>query len=394
MGAVTPVGQTVDHFWRALVAGESGFAVPTIADITRLNCRVVAEVKNFDPTADLTSSQAGMMDRVSQFMAVAAKQAVAHSGLTFAGGLSERTAAIIGTGAGGLMTVDENLRKFYGENSRVHPLTIPKVMVNAPASHVSMVCGIRGPAFVIASACASATHAIGVAFQMVRSGAVTAAITGGTEACVSTGSMKSWEAMRILAPDTCRPFSRNRKGLVLGEGAAAFVLETLDDAQRRGADILAEIIGFGMSADAHDLTSPDLGGMTRAIDGALKDASISPDEVDYVNAHGTGTATNDASETAALHAVFGDHARKLMISSIKSMVGHPLGAAGALETAASVLALRDGVVPPTMNYAEPDPACDLDCVPNEARRAPIKVVLKNSFAFGGLNAVLILRRHG
>jgi nodulation protein E len=255
-----------------------------------------------------------------------------------------------------------------------------------------MACGIKGPAFVVASACASSTHAMGTAFNMVRSGVVPCALTGGTESCLSTGTVKSWEAMRILAPDTCRPFSKDRKGLVLGEGAGALIFETLDHARARGATIYAEVLGFGMSADAHDLTSPDIGGMARAIATALADAKIARDDVGYVNAHGTGTAANDASETAALHRVFGDHARKLAVSSTKSMVGHALGAAGALEQVAAVMALRDGIVPPTMNYLEPDPACDLDYVPNEARRQPITVALNNSFAFGGLNAALVTRR--
>lgn len=392
MGVLAPIGQTVADYWNALVAGTVGFAAPTFAESSRVNTRVIGELKNFDASAHLTSSQAGMMDRVSQIMVAAAKQAVAHAGLAMNNGVAERTAAIIGTGAGGLTTIDESLRKLYVDNARLHPLTIPKVMVNAPASQVSMACGIKGPAFVIASACASSTHAMGVAFNMVRSGVVSCALTGGTESCVSTGSVKGWEAMRILAPDTCRPFSRDRKGLVLAEGAAALIFETLDHARARGADILAEVAGFGMSSDAHDLTSPDVGGMTRAIAGALADAGLSPDAVDYVNAHGTGTTANDASETTALHQVFGPYARKLAISSTKSMVGHALGAAGALEQVAAVMALRDGIVPPTMNYLEPDPACDLDYVPNEARRKPIKVALNNSFAFGGLNAALLTRR--
>jgi nodulation protein E len=393
LGVLAPNGQTVDAYWKALVAGESGFATPTLADPARVNVKIIGEIKNFDPAAHLTASQVAMMDRVSQIMVVAAKQAIADSGLSMEDGTAERTAAIIGTGAGGLTTIDESLRKLYAENaSRLHPLTIPKVMVNAPASQVSMACGIKGPAFVVASACASSTHAMGTAFNMVRSGVVPCALTGGTESCLSTGTVKSWEAMRILAPDTCRPFSKDRKGLVLGEGAGALIFETLDHARARGATIYAEVLGFGMSADAHDLTSPDIGGMARAIATALADAKIARDDVGYVNAHGTGTAANDASETAALHRVFGDHARKLAVSSTKSMVGHALGAAGALEQVAAVMALRDGIVPPTMNYLEPDPACDLDYVPNEARRQPITVALNNSFAFGGLNAALVTRR--
>ena len=272
------------------------------------------------------------------------------------------------------------------------PLTIPKLMVNAPASQISMFCGLRGPAFVVASACASATHAIGLAFQMLRSGQIDCAVTGGAEACITFGTLRGWEAMRVMAPDICRPFSAERKGMVLGEGAAVLVLEPLSRAEARGATILGEVVGFGMSADAADITAPDLGGMTRAMEGALADARLAPTDVQYVNAHGTGTAANDATETKALHQVFGAHAGKLAVSSTKSMVGHALGAAGALELVATVMALREGVAPPTIGYLGPDPACDLDYVPNEARAMAIEAALSNSFAFGGLNAVLAVKK--
>lgn len=254
-----------------------------------------------------------------------------------------------------------------------------------------MHCGLRGPAFAVASACASATHAIGLAFHLVRSGAMPCAVAGGADACITLGTMKGWEAMRVTAPDTCRPFSRERKGLVIGEGAAVVVLETLEHAHKRSAPILGEVVGFGMSADAHDLTSPDEGGMVRAIESALADARLSPSDVEYVNAHGTGTATNDEIETTALKRAFGPHAAKLTVSSNKSMLGHALGAAGALELVATLMSMKEAVVPPTINYLGPDPACDLDYVPNEARSLQINAALSNSFAFGGLNAVLAVR---
>ena len=315
-----------------------------------------------------------------------------QSGLDFHGELGERTAAIIGTGAGGMNTTEDNYHRVFVDGAtRVHPLVIPKAMANAAASQVSMFFGIRGPAFVVASACASATHAIGLAFHMVRSGTVECAVTGGTDACLTFGTIRGWEAMRVMAPDTCRPFSRDRKGMVLGEGAASFVLETLDSARARGAEILAEIVGFGMSADAKDITAPDAGGMARAITGALRDARLDPCDVDHVNAHGTGTLANDRTETQAIKASFGDHAAKLAISSTKSMVGHPLGSAGALELVAALSAVRSGIVPPTIGYLGPDPECDLDYVPNEAREMKVDVAMSNSFAFGGLNAVLAVR---
>jgi nodulation protein E len=393
LGTVSPIGLSTKPYWTALTAGQSGFGPPTIFDAERLNTRVVAEVKGFAPEQHFDTRQISFLDRVSQFAVVAAREAIAQSGLSFRDGLGERTATIIGCGIGGQTTQDDNFKRFYAENAaRLHPLIIPRVMPNAPASHVSMFFGIKGPTYAVSTACASATHSIGQAFHLLRSGSMTCAVAGGAEAQLTTVTVKAWEAMRILAPDTCRPFSRERKGMVLGEGAAILVLETLDHAAARGADILGEIVGFGMSADAGDLTAPDPDGMLRAMAAALADAALAPDAIDYVNAHGTGTTANDAAETAALHKAFGTHAARLAISSTKSMVGHALGAAGALEAVAAVMALRAGIVPPTMNHLGADPACDLDYVPNEARPRPLRTALSNSFAFGGLNAVLAFRR--
>jgi nodulation protein E len=393
LGAVSPVGQSADTYWAALVAGRSGFGPPTIYTADRLNAKMVAEVGDFVPADHFDVRQIGTLDRVSQFAVVAARQAMAQSGLSFAGELGKRTAAIVGSGIGGQGTQDDGFRRLYAEGAtRLHPLTIPRAMPSAPASQVSMFLGIKGPTYGVASACASATHAIGQAFHLVRSGSVTCAVAGGAEAPFTSGAMKAWEAMRILAPDVCRPFSKERQGMMLGEGAGIIVLETLEHASARGAEILGEIVGFGMSADAGELTAPDPDGMARAMVSALKDAALAPDAIDYVNAHGTGTTANDVAETKALHEAFGAHARRLAISSTKSMVGHALGAAGGLEAIAAILAIRDGIVPPTMNYLGPDPACDLDYVPNEARRRPIKAAISSSFAFGGLNAVLAVRR--
>jgi nodulation protein E len=393
LGTVSPVGLSTPSYWTALTAGQSGFALPTMIALDRVNTKVVAEVKGFAPTDHFEQRQLSLLDRVSQFAVVAAREAIAQSGLSFRDGLGERTAAIVGSGIGGQSTQDESFKRIYGENAvRVNPLIIPRTMPNAPASQVSMFFGIKGPTYAVSTACASATHSIGQAFHMVRSGAVTCAVAGGAEAQITTGTVKAWEAMRILAPDTCRPFSRERKGMVLGEGAAILVLETLDHAAGRGAEVLGEIVGFGMSADAGDLTAPDPDGMIRAMAAALADASLTPEAIDYVNAHGTGTTANDAAETAALHKTFGPHAARLAISSTKSMVGHALGAAGALEAVAVVMAVHDGIVPPTMNYLGADPACDLDYVPNEARGRALRTALSNSFAFGGLNAVLAFRQ--
>ncbi len=392
-GVVSPVGKDTTTYWKALIGGESGIAQPTIVSPELLSREVVAEVKDYDPLSYFDERALAPLDRVSQFAVIAAREAMAASGLEPDDDLSERTATIIGTGIGGATTLDESYKRLYRDNAtRIYPLTVPKLMPNAPASQVTMHIGLRGPSFGVVSACSSATHAIGTAFQMVRSGIADAALAGGTEACITLGTLKSWEALRVMAPDTCRPFSRDRKGLVIGEGAAMLVLETLDRARARGADILAEIVGFGMSADAKDLTNPDVNGMTRAINACLIDAGLNAGDVHYINAHGTGTLANDNTETLALKAAFGENARTIPISSTKSMVGHALGAAGALELVATLFAIRDNIAPPTLNYLGEDPACDLDYVPNMAREMRIDTALSNSFAFGGLNAVLAARR--
>jgi nodulation protein E len=392
-GVVSSIGHTAPSYWSNLVRGVCGIDDATILPTDQLINKVVAEVKNFDPQKHFDDRQIAMLDRVSQFAVIAAREAIAQARISFDRNLSERTATIVGTGSGGQATQDDGYKRLYREGAkRLHPLTIPRMMVNAPASQISMDCGLRGPCFAVASACASATHAIGLAFHLVRSGAATCAVTGGAEASIAFGPMKGWEAMRVTSPDTCRPFSRDRKGLVIGEGAAVVVLESLEHAQQRSATILGEIVGFGMSSDAHDLTSPDEGGMVRAIEGALSDGKLFSTDIQYVNAHGTGTAANDETETRAIKRVFGPHAAKLAISSNKSMVGHALGASGALELVATLMALREEIAPPTINYLGPDPMCDLDYVPNEARPLRIDAALSNSFAFGGLNAVLAVKR--
>jgi nodulation protein E len=393
LGAVSPVGSSRAQYWDALLAGRTGFGPPSFDSGGKVKTKIVAEVKDFIASDHFDARQISYMDRISQFALVAAREAYAQSGLALDEALSERTAVIIGVGVGGQITTEEGLRRFYTEeNMRVHPMTIPRAMASGPPSQISMALGMTGPTFAVSSACASATHAIGLSFHMIRHGAITCALSGGTEACITPGIVRGWEALRILATDTCRPFSRDRTGMVLGEGSAVLVLEELDHAQARGAEILGEIVGFGMGADAGDLTSPDARGMARAMRDALADAALAPEAIDYINAHGTGTTMNDKLETAAVHSIFGNHAGKLAMTSTKSMIGHSLGASGALELVATIMGIRDGVVPPTMNYLGPDPACDLDCVPNEARRQPIRAALSNSFAFGGLNAVLAVRQ--
>jgi nodulation protein E len=397
-GCVSALGHDAESSWTAMREGRAGIGPLTTIPTDILNVRIAAEVKDYDWTRHFDSKRGPVLDRFSQFALMAAREALGQSGLLASDGrvpeaLGLETGTIIGTGVGGLHTLDDSFKRLYYDRvPRVHPFTIPRLMANAAASQVSMEFGLMGPGFAIASACASANHAIGEAFWMVRTGRARAMVTGGSEACITVGTLKGWEALRVMATDTCRPFSAGRRGMVLGEGAAVFVFERLEDARARGAAILAEIAGFGMSADAGDLVLPSQSGAMRAMAGALSDAGLSPGDIDYINAHGTGTVANDATETRSIHGVFAEHARRLAVSSTKSMHAHALGAAGAIELIAVLGALRDGVVPPTINYQEADPACDLDYVPNVARERPVRAALSNSFAFGGLNAVLALKR--
>jgi len=393
LGVCAAPGKNAADFTACIKSGRSAIGPITIIPSEGLITKIGAQVLDFDPAAHFAENKLALYDRCTQFALLAAREAIAQSGLDFRDGLGARTAAIIGSGVGGQTTLDENYLRVYGQGAkRLHPFTIPKLMINAPCSHITMEHGITGTSFVVASACSSANHAIGVAFHLVRGGVAEAAVTGGTEAVFTFGTIKGWEALRVMAPDTCRPFSRDRKGMVLGEGAAILVLETRERALARGADILAEIIGFGATSDAGDIVLPAAEGAAGAMAACLKDAGIAPDAVDYINAHGTGTTANDATETKAIHMVFGEHAKKLAVSSTKSIHGHTLGAAGAIEMAATILAMRGGFVPPTANYLAPDPQCDLDYVPNEARSGRIEVAISNSFAFGGHNASLAVRR--
>jgi nodulation protein E len=395
MGAISAFGEGAAPLWQGLREGASGIRPLRHADAARLRVKVAAQVpESYDLTEHFDDRMLPMLDRTSQFALVAAREAIAQSGLDFAAnGLGLRTAVIVGTGVGGEITQDEQSKRLYAENAqRLHPLTIVRLMINAPASQISIVHGLRGPTFAVSSACASTNHAVAQAAQMIRSGMADVAITGGTEACLSYGALRAWESMRVLADDTCRPFSANRRGLVLGEGAGIFVLESMEHAQARGATILAELAGAGMSADAGDIVAPDPVGSSTAMSQALADAGLAPQDIDYINAHGTGTPANDPTETKAIRMSFGAHADRLAVSSTKSMHGHALGASGALELVAVIGALREGVVPPTANLDQVDPACDLDYVPNVARELEVRAALSNSFAFGGLNAVLALKR--
>lgn len=392
-GTINALGHNVGETLAAFREGRCGISELDIRDKERLSIRIGGQVHDWDAEAHFNRQQIALYDRFTQFTLLAAKEAIAQSGLVFEGALGLESGVVLGTAGGGVNTWDENYRAVYEEGkNRVHPFVVPKLMNNAAASHVSMEWHLRGPSFTVATACASSNHAMGQAFWMIRMGAAKAMITGGSESMLCFGGIKAWEGLRVMSKDACRPFSANRNGMVQGEGAAIFVFEEYEHARARGAEILAEVVGFAMTSDAADIVMPSKHGAERAISGALRDARVNPQEVGYINAHGTGTAANDKTECAAVADAFGQHADRLMISSTKSMHGHLIGGTGAVELLACVMALRDGVIAPTIGYEEPDPECALDVVPNVAREARVEVALSNAFAFGGLNAVLALRR--
>ena len=392
-GTVNALAHDVPGTFAAFREGRCGITDLDIRDKDRLSIQIGGQVHNWDPEAYFNRQQIVLYDKFTQFTLLSARQAVSQSGLNFDGRLGYDAGVVLGTAGGGVNTWDDNYRAVYEEGkNRVHPFVVPKLMNNAAASHLSMEFNLKGPSFTVATACASSNHAMGLAFQMVRAGGAKAMLTGGSESMLCFGGIKAWEGLRVMSKDACRPFSLNRNGMVQGEGAAVFVFEDYEHARARGADILAEVIGFAMTSDAADIVMPSKQGAARAISGALRDAKINGEDVGYINAHGTGTAANDKTECAAVADVFGHHADRLMISSTKSMHGHLIGGTGAVELLACIMALRDGVIAPTIGYEEPDPECALDVVPNTARDAKVEVCLSNAFAFGGLNAVLALRR--
>ena len=391
LGAICGLGATIDDFWAALTAGRSGIRpLGDLGDGTRIS--IGATVPDFDPTKYFSSSELSLLDRFSQFALVASREALADAGLAIGEDQVAGAAAIIGTGCGGKQTDEQTYVRLYKEHkSHAHPLTIPKGMPSAAASLVSQHLGIKGPVFSVTSACASAAHAIIQGQLMIRSGMVDLALVGGTDAPFTYGLLKAWEALRVVSRDTCRPFCKDRSGMVLGEGSGMLVLESEQHAFQRGARIYAELAGSGMTSDAGHITRPDVDGISRAISHALQDAGLTADSVDYINAHGTGTPANDPAETEAVHRVFGSHCQSLAISATKSMHGHALGATSALELIAAVLALRHNLIPPTANFTTPGEGCDLDYVPNQVRPQRVDVAVSNAFAFGGLNAVIVLK---
>jgi nodulation protein E len=395
LGVICALGNNTSETWNSVCEGRSGIAPIHSIDLSKLRFRNGAQVRRYDPGKHFETNRIRLLDPFSQFAVIAAREALRDSGIALTPELRGRTAVVTGSGMGGQSTQDAGFAKLYQRDPpRVDPLIIPRAMANAGASQISMEFGITGPAFTVSTACCSSNHAIGQAFWLVRNGIAELAIAGGSEAPFSFGPLKAWEAMRVVSPDTCRPFSKDRSGLILGEGGAMLILEPLAAAQARGAAIHAEIVGFGMSSDAHHLTRLSSDGPVHAMRAALRDAQLLPEQVSYINAHGSGTLINDPLETRAIRELFGAHADRLAVSSTKSLHGHALGATGAMEAVCTILALQNGLLPPTANFTASDPDCNLDVVPNQARPAKVEFALSNSFAFGGLNAVLAFREPG
>jgi 3-oxoacyl-[acyl-carrier-protein] synthase II/nodulation protein E len=395
IGCVTPIGNTIEGFRAALFSGATGIApfppYPEAPGETQgLRFTQTARVKDFDPTKHLESGVIVSTDRTTQFAIVAARQAAKQSNL-LQHHAPDNIAIIVGCACGGRQAEETETAKLYTRDARVHPLTVTRTMASAGASHISIDLGITGPVLNISTACSSGTHAIGVAFQMVRAGMVSAAVTGGHEAPLTFGFLRAWDSMRVVSPTQCRPFSADRDGMTLGEGSAILTLETLESAQARNAPIYAEIVGFGSSADAHHITQPAPEGAGTAMRKAIADANASSDEVGYISAHGTGTQANDTTEAAAIHQLFGSRASRIPISSTKSLHGHSIGASGALEAMATILSLHHGQLPLNAGVTEIDPALDLDVILNVSREVTPPLALSNSLAFGGLNAVLAFR---
>lgn len=394
LGALTTAGHGVETLWQAAATGLSGVKQVVLPYEFGNTLRIAAQVQDFALERFFPALRTSFFDRVTLMALVAADEAVKDAGLADALPLGPRTSVIAGTGIAGLSTIEESSRNMAMTGKRPDPLTVPRAMISASASNVGLVYGCTGTTFSVSSACASSAQALGIAFHMIRSGMTDRAIVVGTEAIVTPGGMKAWEMLRVLSPNLCRPFSRGRNGLLLGEGAAALVVETADLAAARGARVRARILGYGTTSDAKDMLKPDVEGAAEAMAQALADAGLRAADIGYVNAHGTATVLNDSTESEALGRIFGDRLAAVPVSSTKPVHGHTLGAAGAIEAVVTIRALEEGFVPPTINFLEADPACPVDCVPNEGRRHDFSVALTNSFAFGGINASLVIGRAG
>ncbi len=392
MGAVSAAGIGAKALWEAARDGRSCIGEVVFPRPSRNRIKHAAQVRDFDPAAYIEFSLLPFCDPVTSYLIVAADEAVAQAGLSRETRMGPRTASIIGTGIGGMNSIEDGLYAVHVGQARPDPFTVPRLIASACPSTISMRYGTTGPCFAVASACSSASQAIGIGFHMIRSGMIDRAIVGGTEDCVTIGAMLAWEGLRVLTPTVCRPFSKDRNGMVLGAGAGVFILEAEEVATARGAAALAEIAGYGTSSDAKDVVRPDAQGAAASMRYALADAGVSEEEIDYVNAHGTGTTVNDSTESEALGMIFGKRLPHVPISSTKPIHGHGLGAGGALELLITINALREGVAPPTINWRTPDEKCPVDPIPNEARPLSLRTALSNSFSFGGINATLVVRR--
>ena len=392
-GAISALGSNVEENCNSLEKGFCGITELKIPNIERLSIKVGAYISNYDEKNFFTKQEVSYYDRYTQFALLAAKEALDCSGLLICEKISDKVGVVLGNSGGGLHTQDENFRNVYEfQKNRVHPFVVPKLMNSAAASHLSIKFKAKGPSFTVSTACASSNHAMGQAFKLIQTGLLTAAFTGGSESMLCFGGIKAWEGLRVMSPNVCRPFSANRNGMIQGEGAAIFIFEEYEHARKRGANILAEVVGFAMSSDASDIVKPNLDGAKRTISNAIKDANISPNDVDYINAHGTGTLLNDKVECKAINQVFKENIKKLLVSSTKSMHGHLIGGSGAIELIACIMALEKNIIPPTINFDKTDPECEVNVVPNFSIKKEVKYVMSNSFAFGGMNAVLVLKK--
>ena len=401
LGAITPIGNDVSSYWEGLSTARNGVAGITLFDASRHACRFAAEVKDFDPSGWLEPKESKRWDRFCQFGVIAAKQAVAHAGLTIDESNQHRVGTAIGSGVGGLLMMETQAHVLKDRGpDRVSPFCVPMMIPNMATGLTAIALGAKGPSSAVATACAAGSNAIGDAYRLIQMGLADVMVAGGAESAITPLGVAGFASAKALSfrnddPTTAsRPFDAERNGFVIGEGAGVIVLESLEHAQARGAQILAEVVGYGMTCDAHHITSPTPGGVggAEAMRLALKDARLEPEAVDYVNAHGTSTQANDSNETSAIKSALGDWAYRIPVSSTKSMTGHLLGGSGGIEAVAAVLAIEHNLVPPTINYQNPDPACDLDVVPNQAREHTLNVVLSNSFGFGGHNVCLAFRR--
>ena len=393
-GVITPIGLSVDDFWNSMKASKCGVSALGGFPLEDLKILIAAQIKDFDPKVRLKHFKRDKLvmhaDRYSWFAAAAADEAVKQSGLEFPIADPYRSACIVGSGAGGLVTFENSYRSLFIEGKRAtHPLTLLRIIGSSASAHVGIEFGVKGPTFGTCSACSTATHALGVARDYIRHGIVDVAIAGASESVINYGTMKAWQALHVLSPEGCFPFAKKRNGTVLAEGAGILVMESLEHAKERGAKILAELVGYGMSSDAKDMVNPDIEGPREAMRQALDEAGLAPSDIEYLSAHGTATTINDVNETRAIKAVYGDHAKSLAISSTKSMHGHPLGAGGGLEAVVCIRTINEGWVPPTIGLDEADPECDLDYIPNVGRDLKVNYAMSNSFAFGGLNAVVV-----